>query len=304
MGQRLRFTKMHGLGNDFVVIDAVRQHVQLQPRQIQAISDRHFGVGCDQLLLVEPPTSEGAAFRYRIFNADGHEVGQCGNGARCFAAFVRAQGLTDATEIAVETASGPLVLSLEPDERIRVRMGAPRFGAAQIPVALGAPGLTFAAGEPGNTVALDLGGETVRGTALSLGNPHFVLGVDDLDRTPIVELAARIQAHPGFPEGVNVGFAQVIAPTRVRLRVVERGVGETWACGSGACAAVAAGQSWGVLDPRVEVALRAGLLEIFRETGGDLMMIGPVASVFEGEVDIEALDQAYPVSATMAPRRA
>jgi diaminopimelate epimerase len=272
----MRFTKMHGLGNDFVVVDAVRQAVDLTPEQVRFLADRRFGVGCDQLLLVERPTRADADFRYRIFNADGGEVQQCGNGARCFARFVRDQGLTRKDAIPVETAAGLITLYLEPDATVRVDMGVPRFAPADLPL--------IAAAEA-DEYALDAGGRTATVGAVSMGNPHAVLRVADLDSAPVAELGPAIERHPCFPERVNVGFMQVLDRRHIRLRVFERGAGETLACGTGACAAVAVGRRWGLLDETVAVDLPGGRLTI-RWAGGTapLWMTGPATSVFQGEI--------------------
>jgi len=278
----LAFTKMHGLGNDFVVIDAVRQEVSLSAGQVRVLAHRRFGIGCDQLLLVERASRPGVDFRYRIFNADGSEVGQCGNGARCFARFVREQGLTDKDTIAVETASGIITLYVEPDGQVRVNMGAPRFAPAQIP---------FRADEEADRYGLELPGEAA-GQAftigvVSMGNPHAVLHVQDAAAAPVDELGPAIENHPRFPERVNVGFMQVIDRTRIRLRVHERGAGETLACGTGACAAVVVGRRWELLDEQVQVELPGGALTI-RWAGADepVWMIGPAITVFEGKITL------------------
>jgi diaminopimelate epimerase len=273
----LRFTKMHGVGNDFVVLDAVRQRVELDAPAIRRLADRHVGVGCDQVLLVEPPRLPGADFHYRIFNADGSEVEQCGNGARCFARFVRDQGLTDKHEIPVGTAAGLIRLCVEPDGQIRVDMGVPILEPARIP---------FLADGGSPTYTLDVDGEILTIGALSMGNPHAVILVDDIHRAPLERLGPRIETHPRFPRRVNVGFMQVLAPDRVRLRVHERGTGETLACGTGACAAVVSGRLRGLLGERVRVGLPGGDLVIqWPGTGQPVLMTGPAERVFEGEID-------------------
>jgi diaminopimelate epimerase len=273
----LRFTKMHGIGNDFVVFDAVRQQVQLDATAIRRLADRRFGVGCDQVLLVEPPRLPGADFHYRIFNADGSEVEQCGNGARCFARFVRDRGLTDKDEIPVGTAAGLIRLFVEPDGRIRVDMGVPILEPALIP---------FLADGESPTYELDLDGETLTIGAVSMGNPHAVALVDDVDRAPVERLGPRIESHPRFPRRVNAGFMQVLAPDCIRLRVHERGAGETLACGTGACAAVVSGRLRGLLGARVRVELPGGDLVIqWSGTGQPVLMTGPAERVFEGEID-------------------
>ncbi|HXH01869.1 MAG TPA: diaminopimelate epimerase [Candidatus Competibacteraceae bacterium] len=276
MGE-LRFTKMHGLGNDFVVLDGVRQRLALSPEQVRWLADRHFGVGCDQLLLVEPATRPGVDFRYRIFNADGGEVEQCGNGARCFARFVRDQGLTDKDAIRVETAKGELLLVVEPDGQVTVDMGRPFLEPADIP---------FLAEARAPLYELEQDGVSYRVGALSMGNPHVVLTVDDVDIAPVAELGAKLERHPRFPNRVNVGFMQILAPDHIRLRVFERGVGETLACGTGACAAVVAGRLQGRLAERVRVQLAGGELSIAWDGAGPVLMTGPATRVFEGVVTI------------------
>jgi diaminopimelate epimerase len=274
----LAFTKMHGLGNDFVVIDAIRQDVRLDPAQIRHIADRHFGVGCDQLLLVEPPRSPDTEFHYRIFNADGGEVEQCGNGARCFARFVRDQGLTGHDVIDVGTATGPIRLFIEPDGQVRVNMGPPRFAPAAIP---------FDAAETAPVYRLEREGQGVVFSALSMGNPHAVLLVDDVATAAVETLGPWLQQHAAFPRGVNVGFLQVLGRGEVALRVYERGAGETLACGTGACAAVVAGIQRGLLEPRVQVRLPGGALVI--SWAGDeqpVWMTGPAERVFEGRLSL------------------
>jgi diaminopimelate epimerase len=273
-----RFTKMHGLGNDFVVFDAIRQSLAMTPELARRLADRHFGIGCDQILLVERPTVPEADFRYRIFNADGGEVQQCGNGARCFARFVRDQGLTDKDEIRVQTAAGLIAPRLEADGRVTVDMGPPRFNPAEIP---------FLAPERALTYWLTVGERHVEVSALSMGNPHAVLLVDDVDLAPVAELGPAIEGHARFPEQVNVGFMQVLGGYEVRLRVYERGSGETLACGTGACAAVVAGIARGLLERTVTVHTRGGDLTI--AWAGDehsVFMTGPAVTVFEGEIEL------------------
>ncbi len=275
----IHFTKMHGAGNDFIVIDAVSHPVSLTPVQLRHLADRHFGVGCDQVLMIEQPSRPGADFRYRIFNADGGEVEQCGNGARCFARFVRDRGLTDRDEITVETLGGIVGLRIRPDGQVAVDMGAPRFEPAAVP---------FQAPEAALTYALETGDhQEVRIGALSMGNPHAVLVVDDVAAAPVAALGAEIGRHPRFPRGANVGFMQIVDRGRIKLRVYERGVGETLACGSGACAAAVAGHRLGRLDERVAVELPGGTLTVQWE-GDDrpVHLIGPVTYVFEGRIDL------------------
>ena len=272
------FTKMHGLGNDFVVIDAINHPITFTPRQVRALADRRFGIGCDQLLMVERPRTAGVDFRYRIFNADGSEVQQCGNGARCFARFVRDQGLTDKDEIVVETASGIITLYIEGDGMVRVNMGVPNFAPASLPFKAEAEQLVY---------ELELDGDAVRLGAVSMGNPHAVLEVADIDHAPVASMGPRLESHPLFPERVNVGFMQVMAKDRIRLRVYERGAAETLACGTGACAAVAVGHRWGLLADEVTVSLPGGELRIrWQGEGQPLWMIGPATTVFEGTISI------------------
>jgi diaminopimelate epimerase len=268
---------MHGLGNDFVVFDAIHQRVSLTPETIRRIADRHFGVGCDQLLLVEAPGRPDVDFRYRIFNADGGEVEQCGNGARCFARFVRDKGLTDKDVIRVETLGGIISPRIGADGRVTVDMGVPRFDPKDVPFVTDAPGPVY---------ELVLDGKTIPVSVLSMGNPHAVQRVDDVDTAPVASQGPRIQQLPAFPRQVNVGYMQVLGRDRIRLRVYERGAGETLACGSGACAAVVAGRQQGLLDGRVTVILRGGELTVAWEGAGEpVMMTGPAVSVFEGTLD-------------------
>jgi diaminopimelate epimerase len=272
------FTKMHGLGNDFVVIDAINQPVELTPGQVRQLADRHLGIGCDQLLLVEPAGGAQADFRYRIFNADGGEVGQCGNGARCFMQFVREQGLTDKTQLQVETASGPLQLIQQPNGQITVDMGVPRLEPAEIP---------FLAERRDNRYALDVLDQQLEIAALSMGNPHAVLRVADIDTAAVATLGPLIEQHARFPERVNVGFMQVLAEDAIRLRVYERGAGETLACGSGACAAVVAGQLQGWLAERVKVVLNGGELVVsWAGIGQPVLMTGPATTVYQGRIEL------------------
>lgn len=270
----LTFTKMHGLGNDFVVIDAINQSVNLSPEQIRHIADRHFGVGCDQLLLVEPADDDAVDFRYRIFNADGGEVEQCGNGARCFARFVHDKGLTSKTEIPVSTSAGNILLTLRENGDVTVDMGRPRFKPADLP---------FDAPQRLDTYELSINGEPVRFFAVSMGNPHAVILVDDVDTAAVEILGPALESHPAFPRRVNVGFMQILDRNHFRLRVFERGAGETRACGTGACAAMVAGRSAGLLDVTAEAQLLGGKLQI--SWAGEtlpVMMTGPATTVFEG----------------------
>jgi len=270
----LDFTKMHGLGNDFVVVDATREPFVLTPAQIRALADRRFGIGCDQVLVVESASRGDVDFRYRIFNADGGEVEQCGNGARCFVKFVRDRGLTAKREIRVETAGGIIAPKLEDDGEVSVDMGMPRFDAADVP---------FTGGSGGVTDALDLDGRPLTISALSMGNPHAVQVVDDVERAPVTTEGPRIEHHPRFPRRVNAGYMQVIDRATIRLRVWERGAGETLACGTGACAAVVAGIRRGLLDDSVRVHVRGGSLTVaWGGAGEPVTMTGAAASVFEG----------------------
>jgi diaminopimelate epimerase len=277
MIMKLYFTKMHGIGNDFVVIDAIRQSVALTPAAIRTLADRHVGIGCDQLLLVEAPTRADADFRYRIFNADGSEVEQCGNGARCFARFVREHGLSDRDELCVETAAGLLRLRLLADGRVAVDMGQPRLEPAEVP---------FFATERAARYPIAADGVELEIAAVSMGNPHAVLMVEDVERAPVAHLGPLLERHGRFPNRANVGFMQILAPDHIRLRVFERGTGETRACGSGACAAVVAGRLWGLLWPNVRVDLPGGTLEIhWAGEGEPVTMIGPATTVFEGWIE-------------------
>lgn len=274
----LNFTKMHGLGNDFVVIDAITQTVELSPDEVRRLADRHFGIGCDQLLLVEAASSAEADFRYRIFNADGGEVGQCGNGARCFMKFVHDRGLTGKDQVSVETGGGILLLIREADGAITVNMGIPRFEPADIP---------FDAPARDTHYALDTGAATVEIGALSMGNPHAVMRVDDIDTAPVAELGPLIERHARFPQRTNAGFMQILDADTVRVRVYERGAGETLACGSGACAAVVAGRQWGQLNDTVKVILNGGELVVsWSGEGSPVMMTGPATTVYQGQIDL------------------
>ncbi len=276
---KLAFTKMQGAGNDFVVLDGVSRGLDLTPAQLRRLADRHFGVGCDQILLVEPARAAGADFRYRIFNADGGEVEQCGNGARCFVRFVRERGLTQKTEIRVETAAGIIMPRLEADGEVTVNMGAPVFAAPRIP---------FISDSDALVQPLQVDGTTVEISAVSMGNPHAVQLVADVDAAPVATQGPLIERHARFPQRVNAGYMQVQDRGRIRLRVYERGTGETLACGTGACAAVAVGIRRGLLDARVRVSTRGGDLTI-RWEGGDnpVWMTGPAITVFEGEIEID-----------------
>lgn len=274
----LKFTKMHGAGNDFVVFDGVRQSVALTPEQIRLIADRHFGIGCDQVLLVEKSPREDADFRYRIFNADGGEVEQCGNGARCFVRFVHDKKLTSKREILVETRSGLISPRLEDDGRVTVNMGPPVFDPAQIP---------FLSDSHDVIQPLQVGRKKIQITVVSMGNPHAVQIVKDVESAPVAELGPLIENHPSFPRRVNAGFMQIVDRTHIRLRVFERGAGETLSCGTGACAAVVAGIRRKLLDNTVHVATRGGALSInWAGERSPVLMTGPAISVFEGEINL------------------
>ena len=282
----LQFTKMHGLGNDFIVFDAISQAVQLNRQQIVALADRRFGIGCDQLLLIESPRSSDTEFYYRIFNADGGEVEQCGNGARCFARYVHERGLTTNREITVGTAGGPITLFLEDDKTVRVNMGTPRFAPADIP---------FVADEQADHYALAVSDTHYEIGAVSMGNPHAVLLVDDVATAPVATLGPLIEAHPRFPQRTNAGFMAVHDRHLVDLRVFERGSGETLACGTGACAAVVYGRIRGLLDKDVTVRLPGGSLVI--SWGGDadpVWMRGPATFVFDGAIDLATVTSIPP----------
>ncbi len=275
---KLRFTKMQGLGNDFVVFDGVRQHVRLSAAQLRQLADRRFGVGCDQVLVVEPPRQPGTDFLYRIYNSDGGEVEQCGNGARCFVKFVRDQGLTTRRAIRVETAGGIITPEAVDDGEVTVDMGVPRFAPAEIP---------FESSSDAAVQALAVDGEVLDVSVVSMGNPHAVQVVADVDAAPVTVQGPRIEHHPRFPRRVNAGYMQVVDRANIRLRVWERGAGETLACGTGACAAVVAGIRRGLLDPRVRVAMRGGALAIaWNGPGTPVAMTGPAVTVFEGVLDV------------------
>ena len=274
---KLNFTKMHGLGNDFVVIDGINQTITLDPARIRFLADRHFGIGCDQVLLVEAADQSDADFRYRIFNADGSEVEQCGNGARCFARFVRDHGLTTQDELQVITAGGLLRLRLQADGRVAVDMGQPRLEPADVPFFATARAQRYPIAADG--VELEIG-------VVSMGNPHAVLVVEAVDHAPVAHLGPLLERHGRFPNRTNVEFMQIISPDQVRLRVFERGTGETLACGSGACAAVVAGRLWGLLWPNVRVELPGGELTIhWAGEGETVTMTGPAVTVFEGWIE-------------------
>lgn len=272
----LRFTKMHGLGNDFMVLDLVSQHAHVTPKHARQWGDRNTGVGFDQLLLVEAPTNPDVDFRYRIFNSDGSEVEQCGNGARCFARFVLDKRLTTKKRIRVETKSGVIELDVRNDGQVRVDMGPPRFVPADIPFQAQAQALAY---------TLEVDGQALEIAALSMGNPHSVLRVEDVNSAPVRELGPKIENHPRFPARVNAGFLQVLDRHHGKLRVWERGAGETLACGTGACAAAVAAIAQGWMDSPVELELPGGRLTLeWAGPGQPVMMTGPAARVFEGQV--------------------
>ncbi|KTT55058.1 diaminopimelate epimerase [Pseudomonas oryzihabitans] len=275
---QLRFTKMHGLGNDFMVLDLISQHAHIQPKHVRLWGDRKTGIGFDQLLIVETPSTPDVDFRYRIFNADGSEVEQCGNGARCFARFVFDKRLTVKKQIRVETKGGIIELLLKGDGQVRVDMGAPRLQAAEIPFIAEAETLSH---------AVQVEGETVELAVVSMGNPHGVLRVADVDQAPVLTLGPKLECHPRFPQKANIGFLQIIDAQRARLRVWERGVGETRACGTGACAAAVAGIRQGWLKSPVSIELPGGLLNIeWDGVGQSVLMTGPATRVYEGQVRV------------------
>jgi len=286
---KLKFTKMHGAGNDFIVLDATREALALGPEQWRRLADRRFGIGADQILVVERPTEEGCDFRYRIFNNDGGEVEQCGNGSRAFVRFVSDKGLTDKRSIRVQTMSGIITPRLEDDGSVTVDMGAPILEPARVP--FDAAGLAGVA-QGRDTVwplAVHAGGveRTVLVSTVSMGNPHAVQVVDDVETAPVAETGPQIEHHPRFPKRVNAGYLQVIDRGHVKLRVFERGAGETLACGTGACAAVVAGIRRGLLDSPVQVQARGGILTIrWAGEGQPVMMSGPAETVFEGEIEL------------------
>lgn len=273
----IEFSKMHGLGNDFVVIDLIRQRAFLDTITIQRMADRHFGLGFDQLLIVEPPEDPTADFKYRIFNADGSEVEQCGNGVRCFARFVYEQQLTYKTKLRVETKAGIVEPELGANGWVRVNMGQPKFAPEQIP---------FQADEAQDSYSLALKSQQIEIDVVNMGNPHAIYLVDNVLQADVAKIGAEVESHVRFPERVNVGFLQVISKNTARLRVYERGVGETLACGTGACAAVVSGIRRGLFDPQVEIELAGGVLHIAWQEGGAVWMTGPTAKVYDGRFDL------------------
>ena len=272
----LKFTKMHGAGNDFIVLDGVRQQLHLTPEQLRMLADRHFGVGCDQILLVEKSQNPAVDFRYRIFNADGGEVEQCGNGARCFVRYVHDHKLTSKREIVVETKSGLISPCLTDDGHVTVNMGTPNFEPVKIP---------FVSDSNEITHKLDINSTVIEISVVSMGNPHAVQVVQDVESAPVNIHGPLIEKHARFPKRVNAGFVQILDRSHIKLRVFERGAGETLSCGTGACAAVVAGIRRGLLDETVHVATRGGTLTI-HWAGGEapVLMTGPAISVFEGEI--------------------
>ena len=275
----LSFTKMHSLGNDFVLLDGVRRPFHLGRDHIQHLADRHRGIGCDQLIVAEPGRN-GADFSIRIFNTDGSQAEQCGNGARCFAKFLHDEGLTDQTRLVVDTGSRLIQLEIEDDWQVVVDMGAPGFEPGALP---------FDAQDEANVYQLDVAGETVEISAISLGNPHAVLLVDDVDTAPVERLGPAIERHSRFPQRTNVGFACPITRSKIRLRVWERGVGETLACGSGACAAAVACHRLGWIDEEIEVELPGGIASVRWPGQGPVFLRGPAVTVYRGEIDPDAL---------------
>ncbi len=274
----LHFSKMHGLGNDFIVFDGIHQKIKLSEYEIRKLADRHFGVGCDQLLVVESARQPNVDFRYRIYNADGGEVEQCGNGARCFARFVKEKQLTDKNRIVVETTAGKIELMINEDNQVTVNMGLPALAPEDIP---------FEAGQQQVRYPLSFDNREIDIAAVSIGNPHAVLKVKDVAQAQVADWGAKIESHPRFPKRVNVGFMQVMNSHAIKLRVFERGVGETKACGTGACAAVVAGCLWGDLGRQVEVSLSGGDLTIaWQGKGYPVEMTGPAEFVFEGKITV------------------
>ncbi|MCZ6501561.1 MAG: diaminopimelate epimerase [Gammaproteobacteria bacterium] len=285
----LRFTKMHGLGNDFVLLDLISQNIRIREDQIRELGDRRTGIGFDQLLLVEPPQDPDVDFRYRIFNADGSEAEQCGNGARCLMRFVRDRGLTTRTTVKMETNTGNIECRLEKDGNITINMGSPVLSPEQIPFLSDHSKIQYEL-ELCSSLPVHPGfhsPEKVRIAVVNIGNPHAVLNVKNVDEAPVNQLGPLIENHKKFPQRVNVGFMEVVSRCKIKLRVFERGVGETQACGSGACAAVVAGRLQGLLDDQVEVTLPGGTLSItWHGDNSDIMLSGPACRVYEGRLQI------------------
>ncbi len=275
---QFRFAKMHGLGNDFVVFDAVNQDLQLTSENIRRIADRKLGVGCDQILVIYPATEPDVDFNYKIYNSNGEEVEQCGNGARCIGKFLALNGLTNKTSIKIKTISGVYQIYLRDDEMVTVNMGIPIFEPEKIP---------FSASQQASSYEIDVDGEQVKIGVVSMGNPHAVVQVDDINNAPVDILGPKLEKHSMFPNKANIGFMQVLNPHHIALRVYERHVGETSACGTGACAAVAVGQAQGLLDKRVTVDLPGGSLQIECENNAaPVMMTGPAQYSFEGSLNL------------------
>jgi len=275
---RLEFSKMHGLGNDFMIIDHISQDLRLSPELIQRLSDRHTGVGFDQMLCVEAPTNPDCDFRYRIYNADGSEAEQCGNGARCFAKFVVDRGLSTKTDLRLQTSNGHITTLLRDDDLIEVDMGIPTTVPAQIPFITDVEAMSY---------RIAVGSDVVEVVPVSVGNPHAVLFVDSVNDAPVATLGAALSRHERFPKGVNVGFCQIIDGGFARLRVYERGVGETRACGTGACAAAVAGVITGKFGERIKISLPGGKVKIkWPGTGHALKMLGPACLVYEGHIEV------------------
>jgi diaminopimelate epimerase len=285
----LRFTKMHGLGNDFVLLDLISQNIRLLPEQIRELGDRRTGIGFDQLLLVEPPENPDMDFRYRIYNADGTEAEQCGNGARCFMRFLRDRGLTTKIRVKLETNTGSIECKLEEDGNITINMGPPALCPEQIPFAADHVSIQYEL-ELTSTSPTHPGSQLPKSVSIStvnIGNPHAVLLVDDVSKAAVSQIGPAIENHPRFPQRVNVGFMQVVARNKIKLRVFERGVGETRACGTGACAAVVAGRLQGLLDDQIEVMLPGGTLSVtWKGDDSDILMTGPASRVYEGRLQI------------------
>lgn len=274
---KLPFAKMQALGNDFVVLDGVRAPLTLSAELCRRLADRRLGVGCDQILVVDPPADADADFGYRIFNSDGSEVGQCGNGARCLARFVERRGLSSARHITVATCTTRMNLTLLEQDWVRAELSVPEFAPQAIPLDRPTRAERYVLNTPMGEIS---------GGAVNVGNPHFVIEVDGVERAPVEELGAALTRHADFPEGVNVGFVQRVAPDHLRLRVFERGVGETPACGSGACAAAVVERMWGQTDAKVRVDLPGGTLRIAWDEGQNVLMEGPATWVFEGEIEL------------------
>ena len=277
----IQFSKMHGLGNDFVVIDAISQTINLSTEQVQFLADRHFGVGFDQLLLVEKTEMDNIDFKYRIFNSDGGEVEQCGNGARCFARFVRDKGLTDKANIKVETQNGVIELLIDSNENVTVDMGAANFSPASLPM------VTDTVQQlSDDKYSLNINNQEIEFGAVSMGNPHAVILVEDVDNAAVEILGPILEGHSIFPQRVNVGFMQIVDRKNIRLRVYERGVGETKACGTGACAAVAVAKRWNLVDNDVDVQLPGGSLNIQLSQSGNVLLNGDAVFVFDGQISL------------------